>query len=245
MPFPEVLQVALNNLELFREGDCTYLENMEFVRKTPRLIRSEYREAIYRVCSYLIKHMNLHDFKVGIIDVETQTVSPITVKTIANKTQLSVYRVWRVIAHLKQSGYLKCTKRFKVNATKTSFSGLASVKELSKAFFFALGVKAKRIQVAIDYAKKLFDRATSREKRKSRYIESVMIKSAEKAMSNIKFEPDYKFENSPTVADNKRANEILRYLSIHNRPELDRFKEYRLLHPEKGLLECLQDLSHA
>lgn len=121
---PWLIQKAQNGLFRYFFSPLKYLNIFH---------RSERREAIMKVGQCLLDYMDLRNYQ----------VRPLTIESIARQTQLGYRRIQRAINELKEAGYIFVQRRW--NQIQDKFIGLSSSITISRKLLYALGIKPKEL----------------------------------------------------------------------------------------------------
>jgi hypothetical protein len=134
---PRILSLAAEKAkEWFYHPDKCPALNLHPDRRT----RSERREACQAVLETLLKHLDLASLQVG-LPTPAQGFIDLDMKTIAAETGLGQRRCERVVAVLKETGFLMVAQPRRLN-TEGVYVGLRAIRVLTEKFFDWLGLRS-------------------------------------------------------------------------------------------------------
>lgn len=126
-------------------------EDLPKLRFNDRDLRSESRESIASVMSFLINHLDFRDMRAKYFTAGNW--SNIRVDEIAKQTGLSFSRVCRAIAKLKKAGYLECAQKRETREDGTIRANI-SIKKITAIAFWHLGVDKDKLASVISWTKR-------------------------------------------------------------------------------------------
>jgi AraC-like DNA-binding protein len=133
-PRPSILEEAKVRIHQYYFEQKSYLFNLVFKR-------SERREAIRQICEVLLHYVCLSTFRIGYYFKDQ--FNPLSLKQIAEKANLSIYRAKRALADLARAGYLNIRLRYRHENKK--YIPEISIRTLTEQFFVDLGFSLKRL----------------------------------------------------------------------------------------------------
>ncbi len=134
---PLILEKAKLAAQLFYEAPSKMLGGLRVLRLSLRQMRSEFRESIASVIQVLMHYVDLSSLRFVMPTSEGGLFCP-TLEFIAKAANIGMKRLSRVMAELKNVGYLTISERYKKKGD--DFIGLSAVKCLSPHLFYALGI---------------------------------------------------------------------------------------------------------
>lgn len=114
----------------------------ERLSKRKRQLRSERREAVASVLSYMMCYSNLATMRLGVVDESSGKFIRFGCQHIADKTGLSLSRIWQALSDLNQWGYIQTVRKSEFDA-KGDLVHLVAVRRLHSKLFEELGLLKK------------------------------------------------------------------------------------------------------
>jgi hypothetical protein len=163
-PRPSVLERAIDVLMETYHWPKKLLKKLLGLNLSGRQKRSERREAISSVAQVLLHYLELVKLRVGFHDAEGKFI-PLDLEYIATKAGINFIRAKRALSDLAKAGYITITRQFDKKEDGT-FSGKASIREISIQFFIDLGTDIQKLFFAREWKRKQQEKAASKKANK-------------------------------------------------------------------------------
>jgi hypothetical protein len=226
---PKLLQEAMERLSQ-AYNNKKFLKNLHFLTPKPRKKRSERMEAIIAVSQALVHYVDAWSLRVGLVTGQGEFQS-FDLKFIASRAKLNIIRTRRALYDLCKAGYLKITRQYQKQDDDT-YSGIASIRELTTDFFNDLGIDYHRLFQLQEWKRKRQEKAQLKAKKKHSLF--ALMRGITTTLNRKKPKPPRVFESELAAkAHIERMRWILaESLRIHT------------LYPERCLLEISKELKN-
>jgi hypothetical protein len=165
---PKLLEQAIEKLAHAYYRNSRFLRNLHFLGSKPRKKRSERMEAIITVAQTMVHYVDAWTLQVG-LNTQEGEFHAFDLKFIAQRAGLTLIRTRRALYDLCKAGYLKVTRRYK-KTEQGGYTGLASIRELTPAFFNDLNIPYHQLYQLQQWKRKRQEIAQIKAKKKQSWL---------------------------------------------------------------------------
>ncbi|MCG2581937.1 MAG: hypothetical protein KA296_13780 [Marinobacter sp.] len=105
------INTLVKRVRRFYDRPLSLFKDLRHLDNRKRQVRSERREAVVSVLAVILAHYDYGQDRFGILDQHTGQFRRFGCDFIADRSGLSLPRVWRALSDLRRSGYLFATKK--------------------------------------------------------------------------------------------------------------------------------------
>lgn len=105
------INTLVKRVRRFYDRPLSLFKDLRHLNNRRRQVRSERREAVVSVLAVILAHYDYGQDRFGVLDAQTGQFRRFGCDFIADRSGLSLPRVWRALADLRKAGYLYAIKK--------------------------------------------------------------------------------------------------------------------------------------